>query len=123
MAVFHGKTAKVDLGGAIEAITGWFLTASSDIAESTVMQASGFWQSFERGFTDASATVNGNARKTRDVVAQLNSEATLKLYVDATHYLSFNGICTGITETANKDDIGKINYSFVMDDPLGVVYG
>jgi len=122
MAVFHGKAAKVDLGGVIEAITGWSMTTSADVAESTVMQASGFWQSFEVGFDDASATVDGNGRTTRDTIAQIGSEASLKLYIDATHYFSFNAICVALTETASKDDIGKISYSFEMDDASGVGY-
>lgn len=123
-AVFHGRTAKVALNGNgdIDAITGWSLSITGDTAESTVMQASGFWQGFEPGFDDATATVDGNARTTRDTVDQIGSEASLELYIDATHYFAFNAICTGITETANKDDVGKISYSFEMDDTAGVLY-
>lgn len=122
MATFHGKTAKVDLGGAIEATTGWSMTTSADVAESTVMQASGFWQGFEPGMDDVTATVDGNGRTTRDTVSQLGSEATLKLYIDATNYFSFNAICTSINEVANKDDIGRLSYGFEMDDASGLVY-
>ncbi len=120
MAVFHGKTAKVTFSGAIEAITGWTLTTSADVAESTYMGQS--WQLFEVGFDDAVATVEGNGRKTRDTVAQIGSEATLQLYVDDTNYFSFNAICVAITETASKDDIGRVSYSFEMDDASGVDY-
>jgi len=123
MSVFHGKTAKVTIGGnTLEAITGWSMTPSADVAESTVMQESGFWQDFEAGFEDASASVEGNARTTRDVISQLGAEAELNLYIDSSHYFSFNAICTGFTETANKDDIGKISYSFEMDDATGISY-
>jgi len=125
MSVFHGKTATVVFtggAGTITAVTGWSLSASADVAESTVMQSSGFWQAFEVGFDDATATIDGNARKTRDTVAQIGSEASLELYIDDTYYFSFNALCTGITETASKDDIGKISYSFEMDDAAGVQY-
>ncbi|KKM62172.1 hypothetical protein LCGC14_1524330 [marine sediment metagenome] len=122
MAVFHGKTAKVSFSASVEAITGWSLAASADVAESTVMQSSGWWQGFEGGFFDATATVDGNGRTTRDTIAQIGAEAALQLYLDATNYFGFNAICTGITETASKDDIGKISYSFEMDDAAGMVY-
>ncbi len=122
MAVFHGKTAKVSFSGSVEAITGWSLTTSADIAESTAMQTSGFWQDFEVGFKDFVATIEGNARKTRDTIAQIGAEAALQLYIDATSYFSCNAICVGITETASKDDIGRITYSFEMDDAAGMAY-
>ncbi len=122
MAVYHGKTAKIVFSAAVEAILGWSMTTSADVAESTIMQASGFWQGFEVGFDDAAATVDGNGRTTRDTIAQIGAEASLELYLDATNYFSFNAICTGVTETASKDDIGKISYSFEMDDAAGVIY-
>ncbi len=120
MSVYHGKAAKVDLGGVIEATLGWSLTTSADVAEATDMGDT--WKTFEPGFDDVTATVEGNARTTRDTITQIGSEATLKLYIDATNYFSFNAICTGITETASKDDIGKISYSFEMDDAAGLAY-
>ena len=86
------------------------------------MQTSGFWKTFEKGLIDAVATVDGNGRTTRDTIAQIGAEAALECYIDATNKFGFNAICTSITETANKDDIGRISYSFEMDDAAGMVY-
>ena len=123
MAVFHGKTAKIDGVGLtpIPTTLGWTLTTSADVAESTDMGDT--WQLFKVGFDDAVATVEGNARTTVDYTALIGNNSTLKLYIDDTNYLSFTAICTGVTETASKDDIGKVSFSFEMDDALGVVYG
>ncbi len=122
MAVYHGKTAKVSFSSSIEAILSWAMSTSADIAKSSVMHASVHWDTNEVGFDDATATIDGNGRKTRDAVAQIGAEAALQLYIDATKYFAFNAICVGITETANKDDVGKISYSFEMDDSAGVIY-
>lgn len=121
MAVFHGKTAKVDLGGAIEATTGWSMTTTADTAESTYMGLT--WQGFEVGLDDATATVDGNGRTERATVGQIGSEASLKLYIDATNYFYFNAICTSLTESVDKDGVGAISYGFEMDDASGVQYG
>ena len=121
MAVFHGKTAKIDLGGAIEAITGWSMSATVETAESTYMGLT--WQGFEVGLDDTTATVDGNARTTRATVGQIGSEDSLKLYIDATNYFYFNALCTSLTESVDKDSVGKISYGFEMDDASGVQYG
>lgn len=121
MAVFHGKTAKISFSDVEEATTSWALTATSDVAESTAMGDT--WQSFELGFNDCSMTFEGNGRTTRDVVAQIGSEATCEMYIDATNHFSCNALCVSITETASKNDVGKISYSFEMDDAAGMVYG
>jgi len=122
MAVFHGKTAKIEGLGLtpIPATLGWSLTASADAAEATDMGDT--FQLFEVGFDDATATVDGNARTEVDYTSLIGNSATLKLYIDADHYFSFTAICTGITETASKDDIGKLSLSFEMDDASGVIY-
>ncbi|KKL61388.1 hypothetical protein LCGC14_2195810 [marine sediment metagenome] len=113
MAVYHGKDAKIDFSGSLIAATiAWSLSPISDVAESTVMGDS--WQDFEAGYTDFTVSVDGNARTTRATITQLGSEATLKLYLDSTNYFSANVICTGITEVASKDDIGKITYTLCM---------
>jgi len=120
MAVYHGKTAKVDDGAVMEATTGWTLTTSADVAEATDMGDT--WKSFALGFDDCSATVTGNARTTRNTVAQLGAAVTLKLYIDATNYFYFTAICTSITETANMNDIGKMSYTYAMNDTAGLTY-
>lgn len=121
MGVFHGKTAKIDFGGVVESTIAWSLTATADVVESTAMGDT--WQTFELGFNDCSMTFEGNGRTARDAVAQIGSEASCKMYINATYYFGCNAICTSLTETASKDDIGKISYSFEMDDAAGMVYG
>ena len=126
MTNFHGAAAKVTFTGGsstITSITGWSMSSSNDIAESTVMQESGFWESHEVGYKDATATVDGNAQTDRDTVDQIGSGAALALYYSNSNYFGFTAICTGISESVDKDDIGKITYTFEMNDINGVAHG
>jgi len=121
MAVFHGKTAKADNGAVIGLTTGWSMTTSGDVAESTDMNDT--FKLYEPGFDDATATVSGLGATTRDTIAQLGAAVTLKLYIDATNYFTFTAICTGFTESVDLNDVGKIEYSFAMNAAAGVTYG
>jgi len=121
MAVFHGKAAKVTIGVTpLEMVTGWNMQLSADVAESSYMGLS--WKTFEVGQEDGSASVSGNAATERGTIAQLGVSAALKLYVDATHYFSLTSICTGVSESVSKDDIGKISYTFKRNQSTDIVY-
>lgn len=122
MAVYHGKTAKVDFGGVMSFTTGWSVTTVGDIAESTDMNDS--FKLFEPGFDDATFTVEAHAATERDTIAQLSTTAAeLKCYIDVTNYFFADVFCVSITETANLNDIGKISYNFEMSDVDGLQYG
>ena len=113
MAVFHGKSGKVDFGGAVAAILNWTMSVVVDVAESTYMGLT--WKTFAAGFVDATASVDANA-KTLDTI-KVGTNAELKLYIDATNYFTIStAVCTEQTETVSKDDVGKISYSFSADD-------
>jgi hypothetical protein len=120
MAVFHGVNAKVDLSGALAFATGWSMTLNADVAESSCMSSS--WKTYEFGQEDGDATVNGQAATERGTIAQLGVSAALKLYVDDTHCFSLTSICTGITETTTKDDVGKISYTFARNQATDIAY-
>ncbi len=121
MAAYHGKAGKVDFGGLIAFVTSWTLTTTGDTAESTDMGDT--WKLFEPGLDDVVATVEGHAATERDTAAEIvAASATLKLYIDATNYFGFTAFCTSITETSSINDVGKISYTFEMDDAAGLVY-
>ena len=125
MAVYHGKTAKVTLPqlGAMSFATGWSISTSADVAESTSMVASSFFKSFVAGFDDCTITVEGNAATERATLSELSTTAgEIKVYIDATHYFLCDVFCTSVTETSSFDDIGKISYTFAMSDVDGLQY-
>ncbi len=121
MAVYHGKSAKVDFGGLISFITGWSLSTSADIAESTDMGDT--WKLFEPGFDDVTFTIEGHASTERDTAAEIVAAAgVLKCYIDATNYFACTAFCTSITESVDLNDVGKLTYTFEMNDAAGLIY-
>ena len=121
MAVFHGKLGKVDFGGVISSILGWTLNITGDIADSSIVAASAWWKSFTAGYIDTAATADANAMT--ESTLKVGTDAQLKLYVNATKYFDItNSVCIEQTETVNKDDVGKISYSFLGNDATGPVY-
>lgn len=126
METYHGKAGKVnfsgaDLVGGTVTITSWTLTESGDIAEDTSMGDS--WQSFKAGFIDLSATAEANAETAFDAPALIGTDAALQLWIDGTHHFdASDAICTEITETCDKDDVGKLSFSFAGNDSTGISY-
>ncbi len=121
MAVLHGKAGKIDFGGAIASILGWTMTVAGDVADSSVMAASGWWKTFVSGFIDCTATVEANAMT--EGSTKVGTNAALKLYVNNTNYFYMNtAVCIEQTETVSKDDIGKISYSFSVDSTAVMTY-
>lgn len=120
MGAYHGKTAKVDDGSVMGFTTAWSMSTSGDVAESTDMNDT--FKLYEPGFDDATATVSGLAATTRDTIGELGAGVTLKLYIDGTNYFQFVAICTGVTETVDLNDVGKIEYTYEMNATAGVEY-
>jgi len=123
MAFFHGKAALIKIGAVtIESTVSWSLDVTADTVDTTAMGDD--WKKHETGFIDFSASVEGYAKTARATVAQLGvADSALVLYVDADSFFTADtAICTGITETANKDDTGKISYSFAGNDSSGLAY-
>ena len=122
MAVYHGKTAKVNFGGVMSFTTGWSISTTGDIAESTDMNDT--FQLFEPGFDDATFTVEGHACTERDTIGQLSTTAAeLRCYIDANNYFYADVFCTSITEVSSMNDVGKLTYNFEMSDVNGLQYG
>lgn len=118
MPVFHGKGGKVSN---IPFAVSWALTIAADIAEASILDSD--WKTSEVGQEAASATVEGNAVTERDTVAQLGAAfAPLNLYLDSTRYFSLTCLCTSITETVSKDDIGKLSYTFERNQSTDIIY-
>lgn len=121
MPVYHGKNGVVNFSASdIAAVLSWTLTTTGDVADGTYMRLNS--RIFESGFIDCSVTVDCNAR-TEDTTKAGGAAAQLKLYINDTYYFDVNtAICTEQTETVNLDDVGKVTYSFAMDDITGVSY-
>jgi len=120
MATYHGKSAKADFGGAVAAALAWTMATIADIAESTYMGLT--WKTFASGFRDATATLDCNAQA-EQTTAYLGTNAALKLYINSTKYFYLNtAICTGLTETVNMNDVGKVSYDFAIDAIGGITY-
>ena len=120
MAVFHGKSGKVNFSADLFTLNSWSLSVMSDVSDSTGMTDT--WKTVTVGLKDFSANAEGFAETTVDYTSTLGTEASLKLYVDDSQYFSGNAICSGITETASIEDNGKVSYSFVGDSAAGITF-
>jgi len=122
MAFFHGKAAKVNFAATIESTISWSLDITVDTSDTTAMGNT--WKTSLPGFYDFTATVEGYARTTRGTVAQCGAVAhALVLYIAADHYFTASTvICTSITESVSKDDVGKLSYTLAGNDADGLVY-
>ena len=115
MAIFHGKGGGFTWSGtgAEEnklTVLNWQVTVTADIAEATDMGDT--WKTFKAGFKDWTATTECLADTTTDILA-IGEGGTLKLeMVDTSSGLSGAAICTGVSVAVDKDDIGKITYTW-----------
>ena len=118
MAALHGKGGDVSFTALDDAlalsITSWTFTSSSDTARATGMSAT--FDTFLPGLDTFTATVEAVAITTLDLAADIGSEATLTLYLNAAdESCAANAICTSITETCSIDDVGRVSMSFEGD--------
>ena len=116
MATITGQLGKVIWSAATELthVTNWTCDVDIDIEDITSMGAAVAWRTKVTGLLDWTATVEAKQAdgNTDGIVAPGDASAALKLYVDATTYLSGNAICT-TTEISNPvDGVCTITYSF-----------
>lgn len=120
MAVVHGKAGTATFSGTVASMLAWSMSVTGDSVKSTVMGDT--WDSFVAGYIDVTASIETNAL-TEATLSKLGSNAALALYTDANSYFTIStAVCTEITETANKDDVGKLSLAFIGDDVDGMVH-
>lgn len=95
------------------------MTCTADEAEDTA--AGDVWKGFLLGKIDITMSVGCRAKTERTL--KTGSEASIKLYIDATNYFTINCICVGETETANINDVGQLSYEFVGEASTVRAYG
>jgi len=116
VTAYHNKDGSVewnsrtltttDIGG-----TSWTVNTSADTAETTAMLDT--WQSNRGGLVDWNAEVVGLTVCAENYLGMLGSSATLKCYSDdSVQGFSGTAICTGIRETMELNDVGKVTLSF-----------
>ena len=120
MSVVHGKAGTATFSGSVVSMLAWTMNVTGDVAESTVMGNT--FKSYVAGHIDVSASIDTNAM-TEATIARLGANAALALYTDANSYFTIStAVCTELTETVNKDDVGKLSLSFIGDDADGMVF-
>lgn len=116
MAAVHGIggdvtfTATDDVLGSI---TSWTFTSTGETADATGMGST--YATNVNGLTSFTATVECVALTVIDIVADVGTEATLTLVIEAGKTIAANAVCTSATETASVDDVGRLSLSFIGD--------
>lgn len=117
MAVFHGKRGAATFTGLTFEMLSFTINATADVADGSIMDASAagetkHWKDYVAGFKDWNATVEVLEPAAGVGIAALGTEDTLTL--DGTEGLAYSGtaICTGISPSVSKDDVGKCTLSF-----------
>lgn len=117
MAAFHGKKGVATFTNLTFEMLSFSIDATCDVAEGSVMDVSAaaankHWKDYLPGFKDWTATAEVLEPAAGSGIAALGTEATLTM--DGTDGLAYSGtaICTGISPTVDKDDVGKCTLSF-----------
>ena len=123
MAAIHGKGGDVTFAATDDVfgnITAWTFTSVGETADATGMGAS--WATNLDGLTSFTATVECVALTEIDIPADVGTEGTLILYIDAAgKNAQANAICTSATETTSVDDVGRLSFTF-LGDATSVTY-
>jgi len=112
MAAFHGKGGSATFTDLVFEIISWSIDATADMAEATDMGDT--WKTYLAGFNDWTATVEcvlptGGFITTLGTT--LGSTDTLAITSGGKIY-SGTAFCTGVSPSGDKDDIGKLTYTF-----------
>lgn len=125
MAVYHGKSAKVDKGGvAVIQITEWTIESSVDLVEITDFGDT--WKSNEAGIPSWTGSFAGmadpeNTEQKAFMDGILSTPAKItdaKFHIDGTHYFSGNIWITSWSLPTGIADVAKITFNFQGDGQL-----
>ena len=126
MTVYHGKNQKASFNGAVlthsAGQSSWTLTTSVPTADLTSTDDT--WEATEDGLADFTATVEGAAMQSQDYLSHLGDDGTLILWLaSGGPYFSMQALCTGVAETADQNDVGRIRFEFAKGDATtGITY-
>ena len=127
MPILHGKQGNISFaGGDVAQVTAWSAAVTCDVAESTIMDdsavaATTHWKEYKAGFLDWTATIESDFNSTgldpdlsTDFAVDADGIAViLESTTAATGGRKYtgNGMVTGISVTADKNDIIKVTYT------------
>ena len=112
MAAFHGKGGSMSFTGLTFELLSWTIDAITDMAEATDMGDT--WKTYLAGFKDWTASwecVLPAAGFVATLATTLGSTDTLTITSGGKNY-SGTAFCTGMSPSADKDDIGKLTFTF-----------
>ncbi len=123
MAEITGYSGQIDFGVIVDSdvsyhTTGWSLDLVGDTHDITDFTSSG-WRRFLAGLKGWSGSFEMFADATNSIVpSDVGSNATLKLYINSTNYLSGNAICTGWHHSTAVDGVQTISMDFQGNSDL-----
>jgi len=112
MTAFHGKGGSITFSGLTFELLSWTIDATADMAEATDMGDT--WKTYLAGFKDWTATcecVLPAGGFVGTLATTLGSTETLTVTSGGKNY-SGTVFCTGMSPSADKDDIGKVTFTF-----------
>lgn len=111
MATYRGSGGKVTVGaGPVDLdATSWTMDTSVALAEVTELGAT--FKTYLAGFKDWKASVDAIQKTETSPLAQLTgTAASVKLYIDGTHYFEADGLIVSVAPTADAQDTMRISY-------------
>ena len=109
MAKLAGKAGKVDIAGTVNAVKSWTCDYTGDALETTDFGDSGH-RTYIAGLDGWAGSFEGNFNA--EAMEAIGAIAALKLYVDATHYVSGAAVMTGIHLGTAVDGVVTVSYDF-----------
>ena len=99
-------------------VSSWSLTLEADLPEVTTFTDAG-WRTYIKGLKGWTASVEAFVDGTNEVtVAEVGSDATLALYVNATKYYSGTAFLRSFNPTVNVDGVATQTLEFTGSGSL-----
>lgn len=125
MAIFHGKRGAVSMTGLTFELLSWTISATCDVAEASVMDASAIaagvhWKEYLPGFKDWTATTECVLPLGGIGLTILGTEVEITFDTTDTggRLYKGNAIMTGFSGTSDASDIAKCTMTFQGTDQL-----
>ena len=109
MAELSGKNGSVDTGSVVTDIKSWTCDYTGEALETTDFGDSGH-RTYIAGLDGWAGSFEGNFAQ--EAMEGLGAVAALKLYVDASHYITGAAVMTGVHLGTAVDGIVTVSYDF-----------
>jgi len=125
MAELRGYGGQVDWETIIDSdlsynVHSWSLDVSADALDVTNFDSTGWRKQLSglKGWTGTIEAYIPSDVSLRFQPSDVGSEATLKLYVDSTHYYYGKAICTGVSPSVSVDGVETQTFNFTGSSDL-----